>query len=88
MRGTASTADVRRVIRSILAPYLGEGMADATVRGYIAKLAPEVKAITTDECRKLVQWMAPGLNVFVGDARACRVISELETELARLLEEA
>jgi hypothetical protein len=82
----ASPADVKRVITDVLGPYLGQNTAQAAVKGYLARLGPATTMVGPDQVEQLLRWIAPGLKVFVGDARAQHVMAELRAALQALLE--
>ena len=86
MRAAASSADVHRVLVEVLTPYIGRNIADASVKGYLARLGQAVTSVSPEDAEKLLGWIKPGLKVFIGEARTNQVVAELQQALERLEE--
>jgi hypothetical protein len=58
-----------------LAPYIGENMARASVRGHFEKLGLGA-SVDADEIQKLADALGAGLSVFVGREKAIGILGE------------
>jgi hypothetical protein len=78
--------EVQRVIVEVLAPFLGKNVAEASARGYVNRLASTgAVGLGAQETELLASWIAPGLKVFAGEARAAQVTAELKVALQKLV---
>lgn len=55
---------------AILAPYLGETTARASIKMYLKQLKVKTDELDADALNKLASKLKPGLKVFVGSDRA------------------
>jgi hypothetical protein len=65
------------VIVKTLAPYIGENMARASVRGQCDKLHLIPSAIRPEQVTTIVDALAPGLNVFVGRDKTAQIVDAI-----------
>jgi hypothetical protein len=64
------------VVRA-LSPYVGPTMAGASVRGLCEKLGLDADHLPHDHLERLLDAIAPGLDVYVGREKARAVVSEI-----------
>ena len=83
MPASASLDDVRAVISTVLAPYLGKTMAESSARLYVERLGPTATRVGAEDVERLVGWIGPGLKVFLGVQRAAQVLAELREALGK-----
>jgi hypothetical protein len=69
------------VIGRVLAPYLGENMARAAVRGHADKLGLRPDRMNADDVERLLRAVGPGLGVFVGREKTGRILDEVREAL-------
>lgn len=74
-------ADVLDVVVRVLAPYLGENMARASVRGHAERLGVRGDRMLTGDLESLLAALGPGLSVFVGRDKTARILDEVRAAL-------
>jgi hypothetical protein len=74
-------ADALDVIVRVLAPYLGENMARAAVRGHAEKLGLRPARLADRDVESLLQAVQPGLVVFVGREKTLQLLDEVRDAL-------
>jgi len=63
------------------APYLGENMARAAVRGHADKLGLAAGPLSRGDVERLLGAVGPGLGVFVGREKTARILDEARAAL-------
>ena len=66
----------------IMAPYLGENMARASVRAHCQKLGIDGGEVTREKAEALLAKLATGLSVFVGREKGAAIVGEIRQALA------
>jgi hypothetical protein len=64
-------------IVAILAPYLGDTTARASVKMYLKDLKLNADELDADALDKLASKLKPGLKVFVGSDRADELVNQV-----------
>jgi len=84
-KSVPKTKDAVQTIVTVVAPYLGETMAQAAARAHCQKLgiAIDGSEITRDQLDALVKKVAQGLNIFVGREKAAVVVEQIHAAMAR-----
>jgi hypothetical protein len=81
MAGSVFTSAAReRVITIVVAaisPYVGATMAGASVRGFCTRLGLDGPALDRAQVTRLLDALAPGLDVYVGKEKAAIVVREI-----------
>lgn len=72
---------VLAAVTSGIAPFLGQNMARAAVRGQAARLWGVPGPVDDASVERLLVELSPGLAVFVGRAKAEQVFGEIRTGL-------
>jgi hypothetical protein len=80
--GPIPRTTVAGTLTSVLAPYLGDTMARASVESQLEKLGFAEQALTWEQLTTLVEKLGQGLNVFLGRARASSLVETMKTALA------
>jgi hypothetical protein len=80
---TTPAVEAERVIVDVLSPVIGRNIAAASTKGYLARL--QSTTVDAKQAEQLVGWIAPGLKVFVGDAKTAQVVGELRIALSSLI---
>jgi hypothetical protein len=75
---------VSSAIVPVLAPYIGETMAQASVDAQLRKLGPSEDPLTATEVQTLIDKLGQGLNVFVGRTRANDVVQGMKAAVATI----
>ncbi len=65
------------VIAAILAPYIGPSMARAAVEAHAARIQIEGDSLTREQIVQLIEQLAKGMRIFVGEKRADEIAREL-----------
>lgn len=73
--------DALDAIARVLAPYLGENMARAAVRGHAQRLGLRGERPAEGEIERLLDALGPGLGVFVGRDKTQRILDEVRGAL-------
>ena len=81
---TVSRSTVSSAIVPVLAPYIGETMARASVDAQLRKLGPSEGPLTPTEVHTLIEKLGQGLNVFVGRTRANDVVESMRAAVATI----
>ncbi len=63
---------------SILAPYIGENMARASVGLHLQKLGLAGAPLTPGQVETLIDRLGQGLNVFLGKSKAAAVVASMK----------
>jgi hypothetical protein len=71
-------AAVSGAIVSILAPYIGETMARASVDAQLEKLGVTNETLTAAQLASLIEKLGQGLNVFLGRSRANELVASMK----------
>jgi hypothetical protein len=71
------TAALEETIGAVVAPYLGDTMARAAVRGHYSKLGITGSEVDAAQIQALVGKIKSGLNVFVGQEKATTIVAEI-----------
>jgi hypothetical protein len=72
------------IIVRALSPYVGATMAGASVRGICERLGLDATHIHRDHLQRLLDALAPGLDVYVGKERARALVREIWTAMDAL----
>ncbi len=75
--GNLDRARTETVIAAILAPYIGPSMARAAVEAHAARIQIEGDSLTREQLVQLVERLATGMRIFVGENRAVEIAREL-----------
>ena len=78
------TEAVLEAAARVIAPYLGENMARASVRAHCQKLGTQGAEMTREQAEALLGKLAPGLNVFVGHERSSAIVAQIREALAQM----
>ncbi len=73
--------DALDAIARVLAPYLGENMARAAVRGHAERLGLRGSHPAGADLERLLDALGPGLGVFVGRDKTQRILDEVRSAL-------
>lgn len=76
----AGTDALDAIVR-VLAPYLGENMARAAVRGHAERMGLRGANPSEGELERLLDAIGPGLGVFVGRDKTKRILDEVRSAL-------
>jgi hypothetical protein len=68
-------------IVSILAPYIGATMAQASVEAQLQKLGLTGDMLTATQVATLVDKLGQGLNVFLGRSRANELVASMKAAM-------
>src|SRR5262245_60644880 len=79
---TLSRSTVSSAIVPVLAPFIGETMARASVDAQLRKLGRSEEPLTASDVHALIEKLGQGLNVFVGRARANDVVESMRAAVA------
>ena len=77
-----SRAAAADTLSSLLAPYIGQTMARASVTAHIQKLGLTTDALSDSEVDALLEKLAKGLIVFLGREKASAVRESMSSALA------
>jgi hypothetical protein len=66
---------------TVLAPFLGENMASASVQAQVQKVAGGAGPLAPSDVELLVEKLGRGLVVFLGRAKTEAVVAEMRTAL-------
>ena len=77
-----SRAAAAETLSGLLAPYIGQTMARASVSAHIQKLGLTNDALTDLEVEALLEKLAKGLTVFLGREKAAAVRESMSSALA------
>jgi hypothetical protein len=66
---------------TVLAPFLGENMASASVQAQVQKVAGGTGPLAPSDVEVLVEKLGRGLVVFLGRAKTEAVVAEMRTAL-------
>jgi hypothetical protein len=66
---------------AVLAPFLGENMAGASVQAQLQKVASGEGPLAPPELEALVEKLGRGLVVFLGRAKTTAVVAEMRSAL-------
>ncbi len=75
--GKLDRAQAETVIAAILAPYIGPSMARAAVEAHAARIQIEGDSLTREQITQLIERLAKGMRIFVGEKRADELAREL-----------
>jgi SRSO17 transposase len=70
-------AKIFEKVVAILAPYLGEVTARASIKMYLKDLKLKADELDPDALEKLASKLKPGLKVFVGSDRATELTDQV-----------
>jgi hypothetical protein len=74
---------VASTLAAILAPYLGENMARASVASQLERLGMAQDTLTAAQMATLVEKIGQGLNVFLGRARASSLVDAMKAAVTQ-----
>ena len=68
-------------IVTVLQPYLGATMAEASTRAHCEKLGIAGQVVSVEQLEALLAKLGSGLSVFVGREQSVKVMSEIRNSL-------
>ena len=71
-------AVVSESLVSVLAPYIGENMARASVGMHLQKLGLSGAPLTPGQVETLIDRLGQGLKVFLGKSKAAAVVASMK----------
>ncbi len=78
---SAARERVVTLVVGAIAPYVGATMAGASVRGFCTRLGLDVPVLDRDQVTRLLEALAPGLDVYVGKDKGAIILREIWTKL-------
>ncbi len=86
MQTSASTERVLAAIVEVMAPFVGATMARASVHGFSTRLQLTRPRMVRADAQALIEALAPGLDVYVGGAKAKALVATMWTAFESLEE--
>ena len=65
------------VVVGAITPYVGATMAGASVRGFCTRLGLDVPVLDRAQVTRLLDALAPGLDVYVGKDKTTIIVREI-----------
>ena len=78
---SAARERVITIVVSAISPYVGATMAGASVRGFCNRLGLDALVLDHAQVTRLLDALAPGLDVYVGKEKAAIVVREIWMKL-------
>ena len=81
---SAARERVVTIVVATISPYVGATMAGASVRGFCTRLGLDVPVLDRAQVTRLLEALAPGLDVYVGKEKATIVVRDIWSALELL----
>jgi hypothetical protein len=77
----AARERVVTIIVGVISPYVGATMAAASVRGFCTRLGLDVPQLDRGQVGRLLEAIAPALDVYIGKDKAALVVRDIWAQL-------
>ncbi len=78
---SAARERVVTTIVGVISPYVGATMAGASVRGFCTRLGLDVPHLDRAQVTRLLESIAPALDVYIGKDKAAVAVREIWAQL-------